>query len=130
MLDLSGVAARTCAAIVSDLEEWTIRTLARFNVAAERRAGRVGVWVGRFDKPALPDGSPRDDKIAAIGVRIRHWVIAGAGEDSLLVSHDDGKSFVEIEHPYKGANREFSCLCVRGGAVYATSGFQHLLRIT
>ncbi len=59
---------------VSDLEEWTIRTLARFNVAAERRAGRVGVWVGRPDKPALPDGSPREDKIAAIGVRIRHWV--------------------------------------------------------
>ncbi|MGQ0582471.1 MAG: lipoyl(octanoyl) transferase LipB, partial [Reyranella sp.] len=59
---------------VSDLEEWTIRTLAQFNVAAERRAGRVGVWVGRPDKPALPDGSLREDKIAAIGVRIRHWV--------------------------------------------------------
>ena len=59
---------------VSDLEEWTIRTLGRFNVAAERRAGRVGVWVGRPDKPALPDGSPHEDKIAAIGVRIRHWV--------------------------------------------------------
>ena len=59
---------------VSDLEEWTIRTLGRFNVAAERRAGRVGVWVGRPDKPPLPDGSPREDKIAAIGVRIRHWV--------------------------------------------------------
>lgn len=59
---------------VSDLEEWTIRTLGRFNVAAERRAGRVGVWVGRPDKPTLPDGSPREDKIAAIGVRIRHWV--------------------------------------------------------
>lgn len=59
---------------VSDLEEWTIRTLACFNVAAERRAGRVGVWVGRPDKPALPDGSSREDKIAAIGVRIRHWV--------------------------------------------------------
>lgn len=59
---------------VSDLEEWTIRTLGRFNVAAERRAGRVGVWVGRPDKPALPDGSPCEDKIAAIGVRIRHWV--------------------------------------------------------
>lgn len=59
---------------VSDLEEWTIRTLGRFNVAAERRAGRVGVWVGRPDKPSLPDGSPHEDKIAAIGVRIRHWV--------------------------------------------------------
>jgi lipoyl(octanoyl) transferase len=59
---------------VSDLEEWTIRTLARFSVTAERRAGRVGVWVARPDQPALPDGRPREDKIAAIGVRIRHWV--------------------------------------------------------
>lgn len=59
---------------VSDLEEWTIRTLGRFNVKAERRAGRVGVWVVRPDKPPLPDGAPREDKIAAIGVRIRHWV--------------------------------------------------------
>jgi lipoyl(octanoyl) transferase len=59
---------------VSDLEEWTIRSLARFGVTAERRAGRVGVWVSRPDKPPLFDGSPREDKIAAIGVRIRHWV--------------------------------------------------------
>jgi len=59
---------------VADLEEWTIRTLARFNVQGERRAGRVGVWVVRPDKPRRPDGSPREDKIAAIGVRIRHWV--------------------------------------------------------
>ncbi len=59
---------------VSDLEVWIIRALARFNVTAERRAGRVGVWVVRSDKPALPDGTPREDKIAAIGVRIRHWV--------------------------------------------------------
>ena len=52
---------------VSDLEDWVIRTLARFNVRGERRAGRVGVWVVR-------DGGQREDKIAAIGVRIRHWV--------------------------------------------------------
>jgi lipoyl(octanoyl) transferase len=51
---------------VFDLEDWTIRTLARFNVRAERRHGRVGVWVSR--------GAGREDKIAAIGVRIRHWV--------------------------------------------------------
>ena len=51
---------------VGDLEDWTIRTLARFNVRGERRDGRVGVWVGR--------GRGREDKIAAIGVRIRHWV--------------------------------------------------------
>src|SRR5262245_19034542 len=59
---------------VSDLEEWIIRTLARFAVTAERRAGRVGVWVGRPDRPRLANGQPREDKIAAIGVRIRHWV--------------------------------------------------------
>jgi lipoyl(octanoyl) transferase len=51
---------------VADLEDWIIRTLARFNVRGERREGRVGVWVAR-------EGG-REDKIAAIGVRIRHWV--------------------------------------------------------
>jgi lipoyl(octanoyl) transferase len=55
---------------VNDLEEWTIRALARFNVRAERRHGRVGVWVARGK---LEEGG-REDKIAAIGVRIRHWV--------------------------------------------------------
>jgi lipoyl(octanoyl) transferase len=59
---------------VSDLEEWTIRALARFGVTAERREGRVGVWVTRPDKPQLFDGSVAEDKIAAIGIRIRHWV--------------------------------------------------------
>src|SRR5581483_10100430 len=48
------------------LEEWVFATLARFNVRGERRDGRVGVWV------AGRDG--RDDKIAAIGVRVRRWV--------------------------------------------------------
>jgi lipoyl(octanoyl) transferase len=51
---------------VHDLEEWVIRTLARFNVRAERRDGRIGIWVAR--------GGGREDKIAAIGVRVRHWV--------------------------------------------------------
>ena len=51
---------------VGDLEDWIIRTLARFNVRGERREGRVGVWVAR--------AGGREDKIAAIGVRIRHWV--------------------------------------------------------
>jgi lipoyl(octanoyl) transferase len=59
---------------VSDLETWTIRTLARLGVSADRRTGRVGVWVTRPDKPSGPDGGPAEDKIAAIGVRIRHWV--------------------------------------------------------
>jgi lipoyl(octanoyl) transferase len=48
------------------LEEWIIRTLARLDVAGERRDGRVGVWIA--------GGDGRDDKIAAIGVRVRHWV--------------------------------------------------------
>jgi lipoyl(octanoyl) transferase len=48
------------------LEEWMIRTLGRFNVKGERRDGRIGVWI------AGPQG--REDKIAAIGVRVRHWV--------------------------------------------------------
>jgi lipoyl(octanoyl) transferase len=51
---------------VHDLEEWIIRTLASFNVTGERREGRVGIWVDR--------GGGREDKIAAIGVRIRHWI--------------------------------------------------------
>jgi lipoyl(octanoyl) transferase len=51
---------------VHDLEEWLIRTLARFNVNGERREGRVGIWVVR-------EGA-REDKIAAIGVRVRRWV--------------------------------------------------------
>jgi len=54
---------------VAALEEWIIRTLARFNVSGERRAGRIGVWVRRPDK-----GTACEDKIAAIGVRIKHWV--------------------------------------------------------
>jgi lipoyl(octanoyl) transferase len=50
---------------VRDLEEWLIRALARFNVKGERRDGRVGIWVAR---------ASREDKIAAIGVRVRRWV--------------------------------------------------------
>lgn len=73
MLDLK-LRREDVRAFVSSLEEWIISTLARFNVRAERRSGRVGVWVARPDKPALPDGSPMEDKIAAIGVRLRKWV--------------------------------------------------------
>ncbi len=56
------------------LEEWVIRTLGQFDVVAERRKDRVGVWVIRPDKPRLADGSMAEDKIAAVGVRIRKWV--------------------------------------------------------
>ncbi|WP_172300023.1 lipoyl(octanoyl) transferase LipB [Pseudoruegeria sp. HB172150] len=59
---------------VQDLEKWVISTLDRFNVTGEIRDGRVGVWVTRPEKPSLPDGSPREDKVAAIGIRLRKWV--------------------------------------------------------
>lgn len=59
---------------VHDLERWIIAALAEFNVRGEIREGRVGVWVPRPDKPPLPDGSPREDKIAALGIRLRRWV--------------------------------------------------------
>ena len=58
---------------VATLEEWLIRTLAAFNVRGERREDRVGVWVPRPDR-----GSGREDKIAAIGIRIKRWGSAGA----------------------------------------------------
>src|SRR3979411_975918 len=56
-------------AYVAGLEQWIIRTLAAFNVRGERREDRVGVWVARPDK-----GGDHEDKIAAIGVRLRRWV--------------------------------------------------------
>jgi lipoyl(octanoyl) transferase len=73
MLDLNR-RGRDVRAYVWRLEDWVIRALAEFNVVAERRPGRVGVWVTRPDKPALRDGTPTEDKIAAIGVRVRRWV--------------------------------------------------------
>lgn len=54
---------------VATLEEWIIRTLAAFDVTGERREERIGVWVRRPDK-----GAGHEDKIAAIGVRIKRWV--------------------------------------------------------
>jgi lipoyl(octanoyl) transferase len=54
---------------VAGLEEWIIRTLGEFGITGERREERVGVWVRR---PELSTG--REDKIAAIGVRVKKWV--------------------------------------------------------
>lgn len=73
MLDLN-TRERDVRKYVNQLEEWIILTLAEFGVKGERREGRVGVWVVRPDRPPLPDGLPAEDKIAAIGVRIRRWV--------------------------------------------------------
>ena len=73
MLDV-GKRGRDVRAFVKQLESWVITTLIQFNVEADRRSGRVGVWVSRTDKPRQPDGTLQDDKIAAIGIRLRKWV--------------------------------------------------------
>lgn len=73
MLDLNR-RGRDVHRFVTALESWVIATLAEFNVTGERRRGRVGVWVVRPDRAPNADGSPREDKIAAIGVKLRKWV--------------------------------------------------------
>ncbi len=61
-------------AYVGALESWLIGALAAFGVTGETRADRVGVWVARPDRPHGADGALAEDKIAAIGVRVRRWV--------------------------------------------------------
>lgn len=73
MLDLNR-RGRDVRQFVKRLETWVIAALAEFNVRGEIRDGRVGVWVARPDRPAGPDGQPCEDKIAAIGIKLRHWV--------------------------------------------------------
>ena len=73
MLDLNH-RGRDVKRYVCALEGWIIASLAEFGVRGERRSGRVGVWVARPEQAPLPDGSPREDKIAAIGVKLRRWV--------------------------------------------------------
>lgn len=73
MLDV-GARGRDVRCFVRALEGWVIAALAEFNVKGEVRAGRVGVWVARPDRPALPDGTAAEDKIAAIGVKLRRWI--------------------------------------------------------
>ncbi|MBU3888197.1 lipoyl(octanoyl) transferase LipB [Methylosinus sporium] len=72
MLDLTR-RKRDLRAYVAGLEAWLIETLASLGVAGERREDRVGVWTRRPDKPAGLFGEPAEDKIAAIGVRVRRW---------------------------------------------------------
>ncbi len=60
-------------AFVAALEQWIITTLETFNVKGERREDRVGVWVKRPHKPSV-SGSVAEEKIAAIGIRLRKWV--------------------------------------------------------
>jgi lipoyl(octanoyl) transferase len=59
---------------VAALEAWLIGGLDAMNIRGERREDRVGVWVRRPDKPTLRDGAGAEDKIAAIGIRVRRWV--------------------------------------------------------
>lgn len=61
-------------AFISALEAWIIATLADMNIRGERREDRVGVWVQRPEKTRMPDGSMNEEKIAAIGIRLRKWV--------------------------------------------------------
>jgi lipoyl(octanoyl) transferase len=73
MLDV-GKRGHDVRAFVKSLEEWVIDTLDQFNIKGEIREGRVGVWVAREDKPLTATGQKPEDKIAAIGIRLRKWV--------------------------------------------------------
>jgi lipoyl(octanoyl) transferase len=73
MLDLNR-RGRDVRAFVRRLEDWVIAALAEFNVRGEVRSDRVGVWIARPDRAPGPGGAPREDKIAAIGVKLRRWV--------------------------------------------------------
>jgi len=70
MLDLSA-RGRDVRAFVLALQAWIIDALARLGVAGDVREGRVGVWV---ERGATPNGPAREDKVAAIGVKLRRWV--------------------------------------------------------
>ena len=59
---------------VHNLELWAIKTLSKYDIVGETRNGRVGIWVQRPEQPLLSNGTIPEDKIAAIGVRLRKWV--------------------------------------------------------
>ncbi len=73
MLDV-GKRGHDVRRFVKQLEAWVISALSEFNVQGEIRDGRVGVWVQRKDKPLTALGHPAEDKIAAIGIRLRKWI--------------------------------------------------------
>ena len=73
MLDLTR-RKQDVRAYVAALEAWIIASLSDFNITGERREDRVGVWVRRPEKTPLMNGTSREDKIAAIGIRLRKWV--------------------------------------------------------
>ncbi|MCL6284350.1 lipoyl(octanoyl) transferase LipB [Ruegeria sp. 2012CJ41-6] len=73
MLNL-GERGRDVRRFVQQLEHWVIATLDEFNLRGHIREGRVGVWIERDDKPLTATGTKPEDKIAAIGIRLRKWV--------------------------------------------------------
>ena len=73
MLDLNK-RGKDVKKFVENLEAWIIGTLAEFNVVGQSRSGRVGIWVERHDKPKNTNGLIKEEKIAAIGVRLRKWI--------------------------------------------------------
>ena len=73
LLDV-GKRGRDVRKFVEQLETWVIAALSEFNVDGAIRCGRVGVWVERPDKPKMADGAVAEDKIAAIGIRLRKWI--------------------------------------------------------
>lgn len=73
MLDV-GARGKDVRQFVTQLEDWVITALDQFNIRGEIRPGRVGVWVERPELPPGPNGDVREDKIAAIGVRLRRWI--------------------------------------------------------
>jgi lipoyl(octanoyl) transferase len=105
MLDLQRRGRADLRRYVQDLEEWLIRTLARFDVRGERRRGRVGIWVVR------PDGG--EEKIAAIGVRVRRWVTC----HGVSINRDPDLSHFEGIVPCGIADRGVTSLAKLGIAV-------------
>lgn len=73
MLDVSK-RGKDVRCFVRDLEAWVIKALATFNLTGHIRDGRVGVWIERPDQPKTASGAMAEDKIAAIGIRLRKWV--------------------------------------------------------
>ncbi|MCT4553447.1 MAG: lipoyl(octanoyl) transferase LipB [Pelagimonas sp.] len=73
MLDLNR-RGKDVRKFVHDLESWVIATLGTFNLKGHIREGRVGVWIERPDRPKTVSGAMAEDKIAAIGIRLRRWV--------------------------------------------------------
>jgi lipoyl(octanoyl) transferase len=91
-------------AYVAALEGWLIEALKAFDIVGETREDRVGVWVARPDKPLSPRGEMAEDKIAAIGVRVRRWATfhgAALNVDPDL-THFSGIAPCGIREPHYG----------------------------